>query len=599
MANPNLSEDTNEIIQRLTREGELLRNKGSHSVRSVKIELQKFEGLFDTIAMNVVEQTEMMRETLGIQQDAARAQERAAELEELKMRNVSSPAIADSQQATQKDGPGVFGIIGNALTGVLGGLGKLAIGGAIGIASAAVLWEVAKGFIDQKLGSGAADKFMGDTIDGIKNFKDNVITRAPKVIGDALDDLDEFREDAKEKWNKYTGVLDDASAEYEKQKEKFLGEDGVLSKVESSVDGIKTTVDELREDIPEMITTAKTTLNEASGLVTNITGVFEEVNFATLKSTFTRLSTELPPAANKILDFFANPLTSILPAVTAGLVTGGVARTTGQAIAGLTLPKGVGPGGTINPVANLRTAAIGAVGLGIAIFGDKVKGWIESDEGLGNVDVAGVNVGSVASGAVDILGAAAQGATIGAMFGPQGALVGAILGGTIGLGTKLWNWFTNNNAKVEAEALAKQKEAERIYNQNREQYDTQAQELATATPAEQAAATAGMTDAQLAALDKGIENTGSAFIEEQQYQIGEYERLRQMGSPAAAAALARVRAVEEEARAEGITIVNYAPTNVQGGTTVGGSSSVQSATVNSVGGGGGTNGGSPFADATN
>ena len=57
MANPRVSEETNEILDRLKKEGDLLRNRGAHSVKSVKIELGKFEGLFDVIANNVMEQT--------------------------------------------------------------------------------------------------------------------------------------------------------------------------------------------------------------------------------------------------------------------------------------------------------------------------------------------------------------------------------------------------------------------------------------------------------------------------------------------------------------------------------------------------------------
>jgi S-adenosylmethionine:tRNA-ribosyltransferase-isomerase (queuine synthetase) len=61
-----LSEDTQAIIDRLKAEGDLIRNSGTNSMRAVNIKLDRFEGLFKSINENVVSQTDMMRQQMGI-----------------------------------------------------------------------------------------------------------------------------------------------------------------------------------------------------------------------------------------------------------------------------------------------------------------------------------------------------------------------------------------------------------------------------------------------------------------------------------------------------------------------------------------------------
>lgn len=79
-----LSEETQAIIDRLKAEGELSRNRGTHSVRSVKIQLQKFEKVFDSINANTIEQTKMMQRQLGIAQEAVEFQKNQEQFDELK-----------------------------------------------------------------------------------------------------------------------------------------------------------------------------------------------------------------------------------------------------------------------------------------------------------------------------------------------------------------------------------------------------------------------------------------------------------------------------------------------------------------------------------
>jgi len=74
-----LSAETQAIIDKLQAEGRLLRNTGSNSIRSVKVELAKFEGIFNTISNNIAAQTDTMRASMGAQADIAeREREQAA-----------------------------------------------------------------------------------------------------------------------------------------------------------------------------------------------------------------------------------------------------------------------------------------------------------------------------------------------------------------------------------------------------------------------------------------------------------------------------------------------------------------------------------------
>ena len=51
-----MSPQTQAIIDRLTSEGNLLRNSGTNSIRSVKIELGKFNSVFNAISNNLASQ---------------------------------------------------------------------------------------------------------------------------------------------------------------------------------------------------------------------------------------------------------------------------------------------------------------------------------------------------------------------------------------------------------------------------------------------------------------------------------------------------------------------------------------------------------------
>ena len=81
-----LSENTQAIIDRLKAEGDLVRNSGTNSVRSVKFKLDKFENIFNTISSNIAEQTDLMRLQVGAladQAERAKTQEQFAEVDSM------------------------------------------------------------------------------------------------------------------------------------------------------------------------------------------------------------------------------------------------------------------------------------------------------------------------------------------------------------------------------------------------------------------------------------------------------------------------------------------------------------------------------------
>lgn len=161
-----LSAETQAIVERLQAEGKLLRNTGSNSIRSVKVELAKFEGIFNTISNNITSQTDTMRASMSAQEDIAeREREQAArqrafddleadsESAELKaLRDKVETQKLKNELASEKDkakGPGLFSKLSS-----LGGM-KTLIGGALGIGALTIGY----GYLNEET-DGGLDKMV-------------------------------------------------------------------------------------------------------------------------------------------------------------------------------------------------------------------------------------------------------------------------------------------------------------------------------------------------------------------------------------------------------------------------------------------------------
>jgi uncharacterized membrane protein len=144
------SADTQAIIDRLKAEGDLARNSGTNSVRSVKIQLDRFEGIFKSISTNIASQNDILRVQAGLAETAA---EKAATKEQfdevappekdpIDDRQPKSKLITDEENSKIN---AMSKSIESALT-----LKNIALAGA----GAFVGYNLLKGFIDEKTGGG-------------------------------------------------------------------------------------------------------------------------------------------------------------------------------------------------------------------------------------------------------------------------------------------------------------------------------------------------------------------------------------------------------------------------------------------------------------
>lgn len=179
-----LTAETTAILDRLKQEGQLTRNSGVHSIRSVKIQLDRFEGIFNSISANISEQTEILRKSLNINEEARESQRRKEDLSELDQ-NAPTPPVptppTPDPSPEGKDGKGLFELMGGVGKSLLGIGGKLALGGA----GLFVAYNFAKGFIDEKTGGGFT-KFEDSMIDTFKEMDWNALGNSFKEFASAV-----------------------------------------------------------------------------------------------------------------------------------------------------------------------------------------------------------------------------------------------------------------------------------------------------------------------------------------------------------------------------------------------------------------------------
>lgn len=147
-----ISEETQAILDRLQAEGRLTRNSGTNSIRSVKVQLDRFEGVFNSISANIADQTNLLRKSMGIQEEALEAQKRREDFDELNPPQPATdptPTTSDSTPEREKS-KGIFDLIAGAGASLLGAMKPLLLGGA----GLFVAYNFAKGYIDEKTGGG-------------------------------------------------------------------------------------------------------------------------------------------------------------------------------------------------------------------------------------------------------------------------------------------------------------------------------------------------------------------------------------------------------------------------------------------------------------
>lgn len=144
-----LSVETQAILDRLKKEGDLVRNSGTNSIRSVKVEMEKFRGVFDIISANVIEQTSILQRQAGLAAEsleAARTKEQLDEIQESEQNYEKSSPVdnAEARRQTDENINRISDAISNALS-----LKNLVLGAA----GLFVGYNFLKGFIDEKYNS--------------------------------------------------------------------------------------------------------------------------------------------------------------------------------------------------------------------------------------------------------------------------------------------------------------------------------------------------------------------------------------------------------------------------------------------------------------
>ena len=91
-----MSEETQAIIDRLKAEGDLMRNSGTNSLKSVKVELGKFNDLFGVISKNIEAQTEALGLQAKISADQLEAQRTKEQFEELQQQKREEKEKSDN-----------------------------------------------------------------------------------------------------------------------------------------------------------------------------------------------------------------------------------------------------------------------------------------------------------------------------------------------------------------------------------------------------------------------------------------------------------------------------------------------------------------------
>ena len=143
----NLSPETQAIIDRLKAEGDLVRNSGTNSVRSVKFQLDKFESIFNVISNNIAEQTDMMRLQLGMQSEAVERSNTREQFAEIETQTpLNNQTDDDKRQTPLKD---VGNKTGDAIAKALN-MKNLALGAA----GLFVGFNLLKGYIDEETKGG-------------------------------------------------------------------------------------------------------------------------------------------------------------------------------------------------------------------------------------------------------------------------------------------------------------------------------------------------------------------------------------------------------------------------------------------------------------
>ena len=155
----NMSEETKAIIDRLKAEGDLMRNSGTNSLKSVKVELSKFNDLFGVISKNIEAQTESLGLQAQAASDALEAQRTKEQFEELQQQKRDEKEKQKENEGSKTDDQ--IEKIGDSITSALSLKNIAMAAGGIFVG-----YNLLKGFINEQT-DGGFDRM----INSIKNIE--------------------------------------------------------------------------------------------------------------------------------------------------------------------------------------------------------------------------------------------------------------------------------------------------------------------------------------------------------------------------------------------------------------------------------------------
>ena len=186
-----LSEETKAIIERLKSEGDLIRNTGTNSIKSMNIKLEKFDGLFTSINSNIKMQTEMMQAQLGLQQEAVERGRTSEQFDELggqaqkpTLEPESKANDAAAKAETDKK-------IDNIADSIASGFSLKNF--ALGAAGLFVGYNLLKGFVDEKTNGGwtAFETNLGSMAKGLGGIDFSTLPTTFSNLQASLDGIGE------------------------------------------------------------------------------------------------------------------------------------------------------------------------------------------------------------------------------------------------------------------------------------------------------------------------------------------------------------------------------------------------------------------------
>lgn len=159
-----VSADTQAIIDRLKQEGDLIRNSGTNSVKTVGIKLDKFNDAFMSISNHIAGQTEMMTIAQNAAKENMEFEKQQRDFDDLKREKETSAGEARTDKFINKMGDKLekISLSNIAQTGVKAG--------ALGLGGFAA-FNLMKGFIDEKYDGAFSDMqtTLGSSFSGLAN----------------------------------------------------------------------------------------------------------------------------------------------------------------------------------------------------------------------------------------------------------------------------------------------------------------------------------------------------------------------------------------------------------------------------------------------